>query len=618
LTTRIPATVRSIIACGLLWIPSAFAQPACPVAHPTAELASAKWQYQITLTDASHQLLHIHMVVAPTAPDLKVQLPVWNALYQIRDFSHHVNWLRAYDANGKPSPVTKIDKTTWAAPSAASVDYEIAAIDSGPFGAEYTPDHLFLNLAQVLVYPVGKTKGLIQLSLRGAPQGWKIATPLNSVGPPSSAAPTFCAGSYDSLVDSPIELSEFQEIDFDADGAQVRVVVHADPADYDANELRSNLQKIVAAEFEWMHDHPLTHYLFIYHFPRGPARGGMEHAYGTAIEASARRLEEDPLSVANTSAHEMFHLWNVKRIRPQSLEPIDYAKENYTRALWFSEGVDSAVAEYILVRAGIQNEKTFLDRLAYEIRTLEIRPARFTQSVEESSLDVWMEKYPYYRSGERSVNYYNKGQIVGVLLDLQMRRATHGQKCLRDLFQFLNKNYAQQGKFFDDSVGIQDAVQQITAWKFDDFFRRFVAGTDEIAYNDFFSYVGLQLTRRQITSAYGGFSASTNFGPLPLVISVDPGGEAEKAGLRPGDTIAEINGKEPLSNVDDQIAALNPGSTLRLKIATRGRGRDVKLKLTSRDDVEFSFVDMPNVTESQKARRAAWMRGDADSAENVH
>src|SRR5262249_32603097 len=154
---------------------------------------------------------------------------------------------------------------------------------------------------------------------------------------------------------------------------------------------------------------PYEEYTFLYHFPRGYGAGGMEHAYGTAIDVNADRLRNGLLPLAGVSAHEFFHLWNVKRIRPQSLEPIDYQHEMDTRALWFSEGVTSTVGDMLLARAGIVDEAEYLRRISGEITELQRRPARAWQSAEESSLDAWFEGNAYYRSAERSISYYNKG-----------------------------------------------------------------------------------------------------------------------------------------------------------------------------------------------------------------
>ncbi len=134
-------------------------------------------------------------------------------------------------------------------------------------------------------------------------------------------------------------MGNFQESDFDEGGGHFRVVIDAEPADYDAEKIVAMLHKIVAAATSWMNDRPFDTYMFLYHFPRGPAGGGMEHSYSTAIDVNADVLAHSSEALASVTSHEFFHLWNVKRIRPQTLEPVDYTKENYTRALWFSEGV---------------------------------------------------------------------------------------------------------------------------------------------------------------------------------------------------------------------------------------------------------------------------------------
>ena len=225
------------------------------------------------------------------------------------------------------------------------------------------------------------------------------------------------------------------------------MIIDADPADYDMEKIVAALHKIVAAATTWMNDRPFDSYMFLYHFPRGPAGGGMEHAYSTAIELNADTMKQSLSALDSVTSHEFFHLWNVKRIRPQALEPVDYTKENYTRALWFSEGVTSTAEGVIQLRAGLLDETQYLDRLGEEITELEARPAHLTQSAEESSLDAWLEGNAYYRRPERSISYYNKGELLGVMLDLAVREASHGRASLREVLQWMNANYAQAGPF---------------------------------------------------------------------------------------------------------------------------------------------------------------------------
>jgi predicted metalloprotease with PDZ domain len=379
-----------------------------------------------------------------------------------------------------------------------------------------------------------------------------------------------------------------------------------------------DLSKIVAAATSWMNDRPYNSYLFLYHFPHAPGGVGMEHAFSTAIDLNADVLTDAPNALLDVSAHEFFHVWNVKRIRPQSLEPIDYAKENYTTALWFSEGVTSSVENIILLRAGLMNESNYLQRLGAQITELERRPAHTFQSVEESSLNAWLEKYSYYREPERSISYYNKGDLLGVMLDLAVRENSQGHASLREVFQWMNQHYAQQGKFFPDSAGVREAAEAVGGGDLATFFQKYVAGTAEIPWNDFLRTVGLTAVRRTIVVADPGFIAARNFDAPPSVLSVLAGGEAAKAGLVVGDAILEVNGHTAASDFESRMDSLRPGETLKLRVRSRRGDRELQWKLASREDSVWEVKDVNPITTEQLSRRAAWLQGEVRSANEVH
>jgi predicted metalloprotease with PDZ domain len=366
-----------------------------------------------------------------------------------------------------------------------------------------------------------------------------------------------------------------------------------------------------------MDDRPFNHYMFLYHFPRGPAGGGMEHSYSTAIDVNADTLARSPEVLASITAHEFFHLWNVKRIRPQTLEPVDYTTENFTRALWFSEGCTTTAADIIQLRAGLLDERHFEQQIAAAIAELERRPAHLTQSAEESSLDAWLEGNAYYRRPERSISYYNKGELLGIILDLAVREASHGQQSLREVFQWMNSNYAKKGQFFPDSDGVRRAAEAITQTDLSWFFAKYVQGTEEIPWNDFFRSVGLRIVEQENAAADAGFVASRNFDGPMIVESVTVGGEAERAGLRVGDTIVEINGKPPGQNSSEDMAALAPDEMIIVKLrARRGAERELKWKATRRSELGYELRDLENISAEQRARRAAWLKGEAQHTQD--
>jgi len=582
----------------------------CAATLLAGQAQSAPVAYAISLASPEQHLVEVQIILPAGADQREFQLPVWNALYQVRDFAQYVNWVRAKDRAGRELAVLAEDKSRWqiqGAESGAILDYQIYVDLPGPFGAQFNSHHAFFNLAEILMYPVDARNAPMHVHFSHIPEGWRVATPLN---PLSDGG--FSADNYDRLVDSPVEIGNFQESDFDEAGGHFRVVIDADPADYRMDKITADLRKIVAAATSWMNDRPFDTYMFLYHFPRGPAGGGMEHAFSTAIDVNADAVKQNPDALAGVTAHEFFHLWNVKRIRPQTLEPVDYTKENYTRALWFSEGVTSTVEGTIELRAGLLSEKQYLERLGDQITELERRPAHLTQSAEESSLDAWLEGTAYYRRPDRSISYYNKGELLGIMLDLALREASHGRASLRELLQWMNANFAQKGLFFNDSAGVREAAEAVSHADLGPFFQKYVAGTEEIPWDDFLRSVGLHVEQIANTVPEPGFSASRNFDGPMAVGAVTPGSEAERAGLQVGDTVLELQGKAAGQESRQELARLNPGDALTVKVRSRRGGeRELKWKVGGRQEVSYEVSDLDHVTAEQRARRAAWLKGEA-------
>ena len=583
---------------------------------PSAQ--SQPTEYFVSLADKANNLAHVSIRFPETSSTLILDMPVWNALYQVRDFAANIENVRAIDGAGRPVPLVKSKTSEWTMSppnGCAVVDYDIHLDAGGPFGAQLSAEHAFFNWAMVLMYSPATRAQNMSVQLLDVPAAWELqGVHVLGYAPAGAVDKTVgVAHGYDDLADSPAEVGMFQHFDFQQDGATYHIVVHADPKDYNTAKLEDILRRITQAEVDWMADRPFTEYTFLYHFPRGHGAGGMEHAYGTAIDLNAERLGNNMLPVASVSAHEFFHLWNVKRIRPQSLEPIDYQHAMDTRALWFSEGLTSTVGDMMLARAGVLDDRQYIDRVASEINELQTRPARAWQSVEESSLDAWFEGDAFYRSPQRSISYYNKGEILGVLLDLRMRQLTQGQKSLRDLFQWMNDNYAKKGLFFPDSDGVQQAAETVTGQSFAEFFHEYVAGVQELPYSEYFSFIGLQVAETTVHSVNWGFTTTTNLGGQPEVSSVDKGSAAERAGVAVGDRVVEVNGKPATAPVEVQFGQLHEGATVKIRLVNRRGQHDIKLKLTSRNEQLYILQDVPAVTPEQRAHREAWIHGNDET-----
>jgi predicted metalloprotease with PDZ domain len=465
-----------------------------------AQPASATIAYHVSLANPEQHLFHVEMTIPVDGREIVTALPAWNALYQVRDFSYRLRAVSALcpASVDVPLSVRLLDKDTWRISLTGpcqfhdrnrfEIHYCIQWNDSGPFNSQLNEHHAFMNLAEILMYVPARRAEDTSVTFENLPAGWRTAAELA----PGSASNTYHAASYDALVDAPVEAGGFDEFQFMESGARFRVVV--DASEWKKEVLEGALQRITRYDLKLMggpppFDLPSRGYTFFVHIDpyEDQGGGGMEHRNSTAIAATS---VEGAIALA---AHEFFHVWNVKRIRPRSLEPVDYTKEQYTRALWFAEGVTSCYASFTLERSGLWSKEQFYDDLALQVGELQSRPAHAWQSAEESSLDAWLEKYDAYNAPDRSISYYDKGQILGVLLDLSIRDATDNRKSLDEVLRRMNQEYAKEGKFYDDSDGIRAVVEEVAGKSFEDFFNRYVSGTAEIPYNDLLAVAGLEL-----------------------------------------------------------------------------------------------------------------------------
>jgi predicted metalloprotease with PDZ domain len=406
-------------------------------------------------------------------------------------------------------------------------------------------------------------------------------------------------------------MGKLYESSFQQGGATYHVVV--DSPDVDLESLQEMLRRITSAAVDWMQDRPFDDYTFMFLVAHGSGGGGMEHAYSTVIDVGSDRMKQDVMNAADYSAHEFFHVWNVKRIRPQSLEPVDYTREQYSRALWFSEGVTNTAADIIQFRAGLSDEKQMLAHLASVIGGVQGRSARLTQSVEEASLDTWFDQYPAFRRPERSVSYYSEGEVLGFLIDLEMRRVTNGRRCLRDLFQYMNRRYGKQGSYFDDSEGVRLALEVLTGDDFREFFGRYISGTEELPYEQSFAYVGLTLERRQSEQVYAGFVTSRALGKPSTIVRVDDNSAASRLHLLPGDVILEADGKALSGDFNRILQKHDPKVSVHLKVGSaNGDLREIDLPLSTHRMDEYQFEDLPAVSPVTRSRRTAFLRGELE------
>jgi predicted metalloprotease with PDZ domain len=578
-----------------------------------ARPARATIDYSVSVAHPEKHVFSVTMRVPNVHDHVLLQMPAWYALYQIRDFSSRMMQVTAKDEVGSALPVVKLDKQTWqvAGNGTLSVNYSIFWDDPGPFSSQLNPDHGFLNLAMVLLYIPERRAEDTRLVFDDVPESWRVAVELDSAASSAAAAHrtgAYTAPSYDALVDAPVELGNFAEFHIDAGGRPIRIVVHGDPGDQ--SRLTGALKRIVDYEVSLMGGAPFREYLFLFHVGTMFGGGGMEHANSTAISA------EVPGQLASYSAHEFFHVWNVKRIRPRSLEPVDFTKEMWTRSLWFAEGVTSTYGAYALVRTGLWSPQQFYSDLGAQISELESRPAHLWQSVEESSLDAWYEKYPIYNRPEESISYYNKGQLLGVALDLLIRDTTDNRASLDDVLRTLNDEFARRGRFYNDSDDLRGVAEDVIRKKapaanpnLKDFFARYVSGTDEIPFDNLLGRAGWLLKDTGQQRGAFGFTIRRDGKSSPFIGSLEAGSAAQQAGLQDGDILLALNG-EPLPRSPERwVRDHQPGEQVTLKVRRSGEEKTVTFALGRQAEAVFQVVEAPDATEKQRRIRDGILHG---------
>ena len=547
------------------------------------------------------------MTVPEVHGDLLLQMPAWNALYEIRDFSSRVERVEA-TSGLEPLAVEKLDKLTWhiRGDGAISVRYAIYWDSPGPFASQLNEEHAFINPAMVFMYVTDRRSEAISLKLRDVAPAWQVATPLqwhSFTSANQGALPTVEAANYDALADGPIEVGTFKFFRISGIEPPIEVAIHGD--DWKQAEIENTLRRLCKYEIELMGGAPFDHYLFIFHIGKGAAAagGGMEHGNSTSISVNSE------VQIAGVSAHEFFHLWNVKRIRPASLEPIDYTREQYSRALWFAEGVTSTYGRYAQVRSGIWSKQDFYNDLAQQISELESRPANRWQSAEQSSLDTWLDKYDYFNGPEFSVSYYTKGQVLGVLLDVLIRDRTGNSRSLDDVMRKMNEDFARKGKLYRDSLDVRLTAEKIAGGSFEDFFRQYVASAEPLPYESLLAKAGLLLQKQQIVRAELGFSVERDASGKSLVRSVVPGSNAKRAGLLAGDELMNFNGESVPRRVESWVRNKKPGDILNLRVLRNDRPADISFVLGDTPATIFTIAEDPQASAKARAIRDGLLRG---------
>ena len=587
---------------------------------PAAPLGNASLHYTLAMPAPQTHYFEVQVDLRGfEAPYTDLKMAVWApGSYLIREFARHVERLQA-SADGQLLRVEKLDKNTWRVynPRRGSfrVNYGVYANELSVRTSYLDADHGFALPSSVLLYPAGYKELPSQVTVQPA-AGWAtVSTPLRPVAGMQKF--TYQAANFDELADSPIEIGNQKVLSFTAQNTPHQLAMYGPYTLPDEPRFLADMKRVTEEAQRVVGQNPLDHYVFIVHHTEAGG-GGLEHLFSTTLGArpGTYASEVGYKNFLRLVAHEYFHLWNVKRIRPIALGPFDYDKENYTHMLWVSEGQTEYMANQITERAGFYTPQQYFDHLAATLTSVENQPGNKLQAVSESSFDAWIN---YYRPDENSANsgisYYDKGELVGLMQDLLLVQATNGQKHLDDVFRLLYEKYYKGLKRGFTDQEYQDAVAQVAGRRFDDFFQNCVYGTRTPDYATALGYVGLTLTSAP-SSPNGALGASiVNRGGHYVVATARPGGTpvrrdgaAWTGGLNAGDEIVQLNGAAPTDEAVKQVVnGSAPGTVVKMQVKHGAETHDLTLTLPADPLRTYQLQPNPQATPEQQRLLAKWL-----------
>ncbi len=581
-------------------------------------------RFTVAMPRPETHLYEITMEVDPgKAKTLDLVLPAWTpGSYLIRDFARHVRDFSAKEKGGRrPVPVEKVAKNTWRlhlsenSPGLLSISYRVYAHELSVRTSHLDSSHGYGNGANLFFYVEGRKEE--PQALRFAlPRGWNVSIAL----PGRSGA--FRAADYDELVDSPFECGTHRTFEFAVRGVPHTLALwgygNEDPA-----RLAKDLKRLVNEAGALFGGLPYERYLFLVHLSAG-ARGGLEHrsSQSVAFDLHSFQPEKSYRDALLLFSHELFHAWNVKRIRPEAFGPFDYAREVYTVDLWALEGLTSYYEALLLVRAGLLTEAQAFEEWMRHWKAHLETPGRFVQSAERASFDAWIR---FYRPDENSVNvaesYYRRGAILGLALELTLRRATGGRRGLDEVFRRLFRTYAAKGRGYPPGA-FEDAAARVAHSRpaVRRFFDRHVRGT---ATPDLARLLGAAgLTLREVPETEEGVTDATaphvraDFGwktrvedGRPVVAEVLDGGPAQRGGVNAGDVLVAFDalraGEELIARLEKEK---KPGNSVTVTVFRREILETFRVRLGGRRASVWRIEALPDASAGARRLKKRWLK----------
>ncbi|TDS17159.1 M61 family metallopeptidase [Sphingobacterium paludis] len=570
--------------------------------------------FSISFKEPQAHYAEIEMLIPHVESDhIDLKMPVWTpGSYLVREYSRHIEHLYATSANGKLA-CEKTSKNTWRVAAGKNagpihVFYRIYGFEVSVRTNFIDADHAFISPAATFLYIDGLSHQPCQVTVHLPEQWASISTGLPKL---PTASNTYYADNFDTLFDSPLEIGNQDIWHFEAAGVQHEFAM-VGGGSYNKQQLTSDLVKIIEQETAIWGENPNSNYVFITH-NYNAGSGGLEHLNSTVLAASrnAYKIDAAYKNFLSLAAHEYFHLWNVKRLRPKALGPFNYDAENYTAGLWIMEGFTAYYDNLIIRRCGFYSVKEYLNALANEFNLVYNRAGHRVQSAAQASFDTWIKQYrPDENSINSSISYYNKGAMLAVALDTHIIARTQGKLRLDDVLrEAYNTFYKKEGRGFEEDE-FRRLAERVTGVDLGEIFDA-AHNTVELDYNRFFREVGFELIdlNQDSQELSLGIRIVEQDGRL-FIKNVERSSGAWDAGLNVNDELIAINGNRLDSAGKELDFALAQGQyedIVDLLIARDGRIRTIHTPLRYCRKQLWSIQPRIDATEQQKERGRIWL-----------
>lgn len=607
---------------------------------PATDNNAIRHRYRIRPANPGAHLYEVRLEVEePDAAGQLFRLPAWiPGSYMIRDYAKNVVSARA-EADGREVTLQKTDKSSWLADpveTPLTLVMEIFGYDPSVRGSHLDTTHAYFNGPCVFPEVVGQHNLPCDLIIQAPPEGigsdWRVATSLRSAGAEKYGFGAYAASDYAELIDHPVEIGQLQIGEFEARGIPHTIAIRG-TARVDMARICHDLATLCDCQLGFLGPPKnLDRYLFLL-MVQEEGYGGLEHRWSSSLVCSRSDLpvrgestvKEGYRKFLGLCSHEYFHLWNVKRMKPEAFTPYDLQKESHTGLLWVFEGITSYYDNLMLLRAGLITAESYLELIAKTITRVIRGQGRFRQSVEESSFDAWTKFYKQdVNSSNAVVSYYTKGSLIALALDLTLRHQSDGRCSLDDVVRECWRRYGETGEGMPER-GIESVAESVSGIELGDFFERYVRGTADLPLRLLFEELGIVLGLRPAEDAKdsggkplrgerptGGWLGAglvyrNNKNSISLVHAGSP---AERAGLAPGDELVALdNLKLTVANADTLLRDYREGDSVRLTVF---RGDEllrfiVTLGSPPDDTCYLTLADNPSTR--AESRRKAWLEG---------